>query len=1311
MVLPALFVAAVLPHSIPWSEVLFVPRNGVSVEVVAAKVAPWGRVVSRLKDTPALRVSGRLSLKVAKDRLATLGQSFDYKLYSNPRINVEQASAQLALAQRMKLDGKRLGRSADYYGFWKNYVIDHADVNGFFDEGIWERGQTAKDRMGQFRAMAPGSTSWTYVGPKDLRSPGNWAFGPGRVSGRVSCIAPHPTLSSTIYIGTSAGGVFKTTNSGLGWTPLSDNWTNMTVSSLAVHPTNPNIILAGTGDHHGLLRYTGQIMRSEDGGGTWVEVLSGPVPVTGIAFDPSDPTIVIATTGAANYPATTDDPTYLGKVYRSTNAGALFTIAQKSTGGNMENADFSSLSIGIARADGTRTYWISSGQVSGDTFSSIWRSSNKGATWVKSTSPWTGTVNDVAASKVNPEVAYLLVPRGNRLYKTTTNGASWTSITGGFYPTGTNWNQKFYDHFLGVSALDGQDNVFVGLITVSASEDSGATWRDISYGYTGAEKSHVDQHSFAVSPIGSGTMYVGNDGGVYRLSRTFTDVGFDYSFASLNNYLYNTTFNHIAVHPTDPNWFAGGTQDDGTPTARGSLAFWNVLTGGDGMGCDFDPTDPTRLATSSQPGNDTSINRQWIPIYITQGTVTTDVSFNVPLDSCNFETPVRYLSDGKLATAYNGGFSYRTSFWNHKSAPFTGFPRVIEQVYWSVTNKPLVAVGDGINLWMSDDLGSTWEDQGWALPNRTISAVCFNKNNVDDVIVVFSGSASGASSIYRSTNFTTTASFSRLDGDAGSSPLPSIPLYGIQRDPHEPNTLYVASDVGVFISTDMGLNWTNMTEPYNLPNTLIRDLRIGNGYLYAGTFGRGAWRVQVKQLGISLTTTLSSVYGGTPTTGTVTLSSPAPPGGQVVTIDDGNTSAANAPDSLIVPAGSYSKTFTITTSPVQTDRTVTISAKVGNSTASRTLTVKKPILTGFGIQSSAIGSDYLPMTLTLSSPSYYSGQIVYLSDNSASLSTPYSVNVPGSQNSYSGQIQSLPVSANTVVTVTATLDSISLSRQVTLKPGALASLSFPATVFGLDEVEGTVTLNGPAPTSVNVEVWSYNNHLPLPTNNTIPAGGTSATFLCIVPHQVNSFTEFVKAKLFSVTKSVAVTILPELTALSISPTTVEGGASATGTVTRAGGPWATSSVRVSDNNSATNPPTTVTFGNNQTAATFSIPTTVLSSVSVATVYAKMGTTTKTSTLTMRPGVSTIGLSPTTVRGGQAFGGTITMNGADTITKTVFLTSSEGRVTVPPSLSLRAGATLVSFVNGATTIAAISYNATIGARYLTITKTATLTITP
>ena len=239
----------------------------------------------------------------------------------------------------------------------------------------------------------------------------------------------------------------------------------------------------------------------------------------------------------------------------------------------------------------------------------------------------------------------------------------------------------------------------------------------------------------------------------------------------------------------------------------------------------------------------------------------------------------------------------------------------------------------------------------------------------------------------------------------------------------------------------------------------------------------------------------NSVTGGSASTGTVTLTSPAPTGGTVVTLSTSSPDA-QVPATVTVPAGSTTATFTITTSGVFATEFITVSATLGSKTVS----------SGFGIGASAvmhyvviapgtvIGGTSTTGTVFLNGPAPLGGAVVTLSASDPSAQVPATVTIPAGSISAPFTITSTPVSSNTLLTVTATLNGISANYGLLVCAPHLAGIEVPKTslVGGTSELL-TIILSGPAPTGgYVVNLSTSTSFATLPATVTIPAGETFA---------------------------------------------------------------------------------------------------------------------------------------------------------------------------------------------------------------------------
>lgn len=729
---------------------------------------------------------------------------------------------------------------ADWYEAYLDYIKVRLDANGKFDASYIKRGADHREQMAVADwadaegTLKPGGV-WQPLGPlktKDLAY--SIYFGKGHISGRKNDIAIYPGNPSIMYTATAGGGIWKTTNGGTNWTPKSDNWPILYTSSVAVHPTNSNIVLAGTGDSEGFFQHFGiGVMRSTDGGTTWTAV--GPLSmqascINKIMFDNANPNIVLAigSDGEANNDA----------VYRSTNAGLTWSIVTSGLSATVRDWN------DIDRST-TGVYYIC-GTDDNTTNGKIYKSANQGATWTAVVNP-SGVTNkalDIACSRVNANNVYLLDIGGETVWKSVNAGASWSQFKGNFRNGSTgsganyNWSQKDYDYHITVSSNGTSDVVYVGLIGINMDVNADGTWVDISQTYSDTPPNHVhsDQHCATVHPTDPTTVFFGLDGGIFKwkLTNPTTSAG---TWTSLNGTITDHQAYHMSVHPTDNTRVMAGQQDNATAGSRGDYSQWSMLYAGDGCWSAFDRQNPNIHYTGSQNGN---VFRYTFATSTSPQTISpgyqNEFSFVAPLvvaGSAGNEVFIAGFSLHKWVTG---------TTWNLTSMP-TGNQQPARTLSVARPNGNVIYSGNGEGIIvMTTAKGANWAQIDNANIDRPVGAIGVSWTNSYDVVVGLQGQ--GANHLWRCSNTLAAVPVWTNVSGSGATGLPNVPVNAVARDPYEVGRWYVGTDVGVFMTTNYGASWTNLTA-LGLPNVAVNHLVVDNTatYLYAATFGRGIWRI------------------------------------------------------------------------------------------------------------------------------------------------------------------------------------------------------------------------------------------------------------------------------------------------------------------------------------------------------------------------------------------------------------------------------------------------------------------------------------
>ena len=381
----------------------------------------------------------------------------------------------------------------------------------------------------------------------------------------------------------------------------------------------------------------------------------------------------------------------------------------------------------------------------------------------------------------------------------------------------------------------------------------------------------------------------------------------------------------------------------------------------------------------------------------------------------------------------------------------------------------------------------------------------------------------------------------------------------------------------------------------------------------------------------------TTVTGGDSSTGTVTLSGPAPSGGAQVALSSSDTSVATVPSSVTVAAGATSATFTVSTNAVSASTTVAISAIYAGVTKTASLTVNPappPTLTSLTLSPTSVtGGDSSTGTVTLSGPAPSGGAQVALSSSDTLVATvPSSVTVAAGATSATFTVRTSAVTASATVTISASYAAVTKTASLTVNPAppptpTLTSLTLsPTSVIGGRSSTGTVALSGPAPSGgAQVALSSSDTSVAtVPSSVTVAAGATSATFTVRTSAVSESTTVTISATFAGVTKTASLTVNPAppppptLSSLTLNPSTVIGGVqSSTGRVTlSAPAPAGGVTVILSSNSGTASVPSSVFIPAGATSATFTVNTSIVLISTSANISATYNGTTRTATLTV-----------------------------------------------------------------------------------------------
>ncbi len=875
------------------------------------------------------------SLSSAKSKLRNLGLSgvavFEPK---GERLQIDPN-----VASRIKKGKLEFRRAREQMLFERAYPFVMPDPNQT------QRAIQKRDRM---MSWEPSQVSkrdingnWQFMGPINLQTPQLQYFGSAPVSGRVNAAAFDPTNSDIMYLAAACGGIWKSVNAGASWLFLSQSWPDLHAASIAIDPTRPNIVYAGTGDLtqdqraafnlglSGVLFGGMGVMKSIDGGLTWTPKGAstfGTNSITALWVDPTSPNTVVACAGA---------------IYRSTDGGETWS-QRTSVGPLYVNLSYSAPRSGLATG---YLYTASPGDAARSSYTL--RSSNGGLTWTILTRPSAAVQMNpvlVAASKVFPEIVYALFPQDRRVYKSTNAGTTWFATGSGIPNDDSNWDQSWYNYSMDSSSrVDNSkvfDVIYVGQKDIYASFNGGDSWRSI--GDTSSlvsAKIHTDQHGVTASLRDPARVLVSNDGGIYQYNQSIDN------FANLNRNLGIAQFYSADWSDVSATDAIGGTQDNGSPWLDNGV--WRNAVGGDGGDGWIDPRNRAVMFSSSQNSvmkTDTSwflSGVQGIPWMPNEARTFTPILEPDPtsLDRLYIAGQRLYRIDNVFlgaTTALNGPNS----------------PTMIRSIEIAKDDPNKIYCGAAGRVYMTINRGSSWleiQTGQPSLPNRLVMDMSVNPFNANDLTVTLGGS--GSAHVYRCSNvLAQQRSWRQVSGGtlAANTALPDILTGAIARDPRDPvNIWYVGTDIGVFVTLNAGDDWYNATASLQLPNVPITDMEAvtATKFLNVATFGRGMWRLPLTfdiQTVSYVTAVTSTQYQGVEFPVTVTLGRLASFPHQDVQIR--YSGPVRGPASVRVAGGSRSVTFRVRPSEVTAQTPATITAEIGQSTKQLTVQVRPPRL-------------------------------------------------------------------------------------------------------------------------------------------------------------------------------------------------------------------------------------------------------------------------------------------------------------------------------------------------------------------------------
>ncbi len=676
--------------------------------------------------------------------------------------------------------------------------------------------------------------SWALVGPTNNVASTASA---GRGQGRVDRFAFHPSDPNIIFAGTPGGGLWKTTNKGSSWTAVNTNVSNLSVSGVVVSWSDPNdlYILTGDGDSNGGDNYFVQgfdyirpsigVLKSTDGGVTWNRTGDFGIPGFYVGYkliqSPINSSLLIAATSEG--------------LYRTTNGGGTWELVSPNTDRyyDVEWKPGSSLRVYAA------------------SHQSFYISLNAGGDFTNQDNNFdfligTATRISIAVTPANVNCVYVFAgysPDGYDdnigVYKSTNSGDAFVRKTS----VNNLVASARYMHNIAVSTYN-ENIVITGALELYKSTDGGSNFSLMAQGGDASLSNfaHADVHDVAFNPI-DGTLYIGTDGGVHRSTDNGTTLTTCYNMA-------NTQFYHFNVSESNNDYMLAGAQDNGTQLRNGATSTFYHFTSGDGYATEF--------YHGAQAPAYFSVNKNLYKsnILFTGHTQMAGIneSWYKPIAISYYNNDIAYTSSDTLYKTTNGGASWTNMGGGNGRWALITCPSNSSRIY-GAGGASWNDGGDQSDkkLFRSDDGGVTRVslrgNPGFPSTITKITDIAVNPNNSSHVWVTMGGFIDNAK-VYYSAN--SGGNWTNLTGS-----LPNLPVNCVAVDDNL--DVYVGTDIGVFYRSSTMTDWQPF---YNLmPRVPVTELHIRGTTIYASTFGRGIFRSDT-HTACDATLTLSSNMTG-----------------------------------------------------------------------------------------------------------------------------------------------------------------------------------------------------------------------------------------------------------------------------------------------------------------------------------------------------------------------------------------------------------------------------------------------------------------
>ncbi|MCO5298308.1 MAG: hypothetical protein M9921_15780 [Fimbriimonadaceae bacterium] len=712
----------------------------------------------------------------------------------------------------------------------------------------------ARARLEQFaahqkmRATSPFQQPWFELGPR---------IG----TGRIVDVEGHPDRPGLILAAAASGGIFRSVDDGGSWDAVFENQASASMGDLAIAPSNPDVVWAGTGEANILrssMAGTG-VYKSTDGGKSFQHMgLTDTQHVSRIRIHPTNPDIVYVASAGHEYTFTPDRG-----VYKTTDGGKtwrkVFFKNEKTAVIDLAMDPKDPETLYAATAQRLRTRW--NDPVAGPE-SGIYKTTDGGKTWKPLTEGLPDFAKgeceriglDVCASQPNVVVA-VIFRNGAEVFRSEDKGETWKAVEGGAAVKGL---FPQYGWVFGQIRVDPNDPLTMDVIGLQhrRTTDGGKTWRNV-------RGNHVDYHGLWIDPKDSKHVMVVNDGGLMISHDGLA------TFKHANN-MPIAQFYNVSISQAEGTFHAYASRQD-FGGWRGEIVVnsdrtleakaWESGPGDESGRHAVDPTNPDLLyVVSRYGGGPQRVDYSQKNARTGNPPLSKNLSpdFGSDRRRAQWVSPILVSPTDPRRVLYGAQFVFvsddQGETWRKISPDLTNLDEakqgnIAYSTIFALAESPLkkgviYAGTDDGNVQVTRDEGATWTKVNAGLPEAlhiaTLEASRFAEGTV---YVGVNGKRSDdfGTYLFKSTDYG--KSWTSIAGN-----IPGGPVNVVKEDPADQDTLYVGTDMGVYVTTDGGRNWSVLGK--GLPTVYAHDLAIHkDGFLIVATHGRGLWGIDLRVRG------------------------------------------------------------------------------------------------------------------------------------------------------------------------------------------------------------------------------------------------------------------------------------------------------------------------------------------------------------------------------------------------------------------------------------------------------------------------------